>query len=121
MTEKRKHRRANLIYYLEVHDQETGECIGHLVDISLGGLKMISELKAIPGKEQNIRIFLPEDSSQKSIAIKAKSCWSQTDINPDYNASGFKFVELSTESTKIIKMMISRYELGNSSAKASYG
>jgi c-di-GMP-binding flagellar brake protein YcgR len=120
MQDKRKHRRANLLYYLEVHDQETEKCIGHLVDLSLGGLKMISELKAPAGNEHNIRIFLPEDSSQKSIALKAKSRWSKVDVNPDYNASGLEFIELSDESTEIIKMIISRYELGNGTTNNSY-
>lgn len=113
MREKRKHKRANLIYYLEVHDEEAKKCIGHLIDISQGGLKLISELKTIPGTEHKIRILLPEDSSHKSIALKAKSCWSQADINPDYMASGLEFIELSEESTKIIKMIINRYKMEN--------
>jgi c-di-GMP-binding flagellar brake protein YcgR len=120
MADKRKHRRANLIYYLEIHDQETNKCLGHLVDISLGGLKMISELKTVPGNEHNIRIFLPKGASEKSIAMKAKACWSATDINPDYHASGLEFIELSEESTQVIQQLINRYELGKGTVQAAY-
>ena len=121
MTEKRKHRRVNLIYYLEIHDQKTNYCIGHLVDISQGGIRMVSEFESIPDIEHNIQIYLPEDSSQKSVTMRAKSCWTQKDINPAYNASGLEFVELSEENTKIIKKMMNRYGMVSSLTGASYG
>ena len=116
MSDKRKHRRASLLYYLKIYDSATDQCIGHLVDISLGGLKMIGESKINPKKSHQFNISLPEDHVHKSFAVMATSCWSKTDINPDYIASGFTFTGLSPEGTKFIKMLINRYELGNGSS-----
>ena len=120
MPEKRKHKRASLVYYLKIFDIDTNQCIGHLVDISLGGLKMISESQVAPGKDHNFSIYLPENHAHKSFAVKVKSCWSKPDINQDYIASGYSFAGLSPESTKLIKMLIRRYELGSNTSNNSY-
>ena len=120
MAEKRKHRRANLVYNLEVYDLDTKQCVGHLVDISLGGFKMVSESQIETGKDYQFRIYLPEDHSKEYLSIKGRSCWSKTDINPDYFASGFCFIKHSLESIKLIKMLIHRYELENSTSNISY-
>ena len=120
MPEKRKHRRANLVYYLKVYDLATEQYIGHLVDISLGGFMMISESQIIPGSDHHFSIYLPEDHSQKLFTVKARTCWSKADINPDYFASGFCFIALSLESIKLIQMLIRSYELENSASNISY-
>ena len=114
MPEKRKHRRATLLYYLKIYDLETEKFVGHLADISLGGLKLVSESEIIPGNDFHLRICLPEDQyCQKSFTVKARSCWSKTDINPDYYASGFYYITLSLENIRIIKNLIQQYELNN--------
>ena len=120
MPDKRKHRRANLVYYLKVRDLDTKQDIGHLVDISLDGFKMISEFQIIPGNCHHFNIYLPEDHLHKSFSVKTKACWSKTDVNPDYIASGHRFTELSLKGTKFIKMLINRYELGNGISNDSY-
>jgi len=120
MAEKRNHRRANLVYNLEVYDLDTEKCVGHLVDVSLGGFKILSESQIVPGTDYHFRIYLPEEHSQESFTMKARSCWSNTDINPDYFASGFCFIEHSLESIKLIKMLMHRYELENSAVSISY-
>lgn len=117
MPEKRIHRRATLLYYLKIYDLDTGRFIGHLADISLGGLKLVSESEIIPGNDFHFRICLPEDRfCQKSFNVKARSCWSTTDINPDYFAAGFCFSALSLESVRLIKTLIQQYELNNNAA-----
>ena len=120
MAEKRTHRRANLVYNLEVYDIDAEQCVGHLVDISLGGFKIVSESQMATGKDYHFRICLPEEHAKESFTMKARSCWSTTDINPDYFASGFCFIQHSLESIKLIKMLIHRYELENSTANISY-
>ena len=120
MSEKRKHRRANLEYYLKVYELDAEECIGHLVDISLGGFMIISESQVLPGGDHQFRIYLPEGHSQESFTVKARACWSKADINPDYFASGFCFITLSLESLKLIKMLIRSYELENTKSNISY-
>lgn len=119
MPEKRKHRRANLLYYLKIYDLERLNYVGHLADISLGGFKMVSKSHFPPGQDYHFRIHLPEDYClKKSFAVKVRSCWSKTDINPDYLASGFCYIALSLESIRLIKMLMHQYELDSSVASA---
>ena len=60
MSEKRKHRRVNLLYNLKVYDLKTTKYLGHLVDISSGGFKMLSKAPVRPDKEFHFRIDLSE-------------------------------------------------------------
>ena len=120
MPEKRQHRRANLVYYLKVFDLGSEHITGHLVDISLGGFKLISESHITPGNNYHFRIYLPEDISHKSFTVKARACWCKPDINPDYYNTGFCFIALSLESLKLIKSLINRYELANSISGISF-
>ena len=121
MPEKRKHRRATLFYYLKIYDLDTGRVIGHLADISLGGLKLVSESEIIPGNDFHLRICLPDDHfCRKSFSVKAKSCWSTIDINPDYYAAGFCFSALSLQTVRLIKSLIQQYELGNNTTSVVY-
>ena len=51
MEEKRKHKRVNLIYYLEIFDNTTDKHLGYLVDITPEGLMMISEEQMPSGED----------------------------------------------------------------------
>jgi hypothetical protein len=113
LKEKRKHFRANLIYYLKVSDVNSQEPIGHLVDISLGGIKLLTDKEIDVNKDYHLSISLPEGLTGKSLQIKAKSLWSKQDVNPNFNASGFVFTELQKEAHEIIEMLIRSYRLEN--------
>ena len=47
----RAYKRRHLIYYLEVYDDETGDLLGHLVDITLQGLKLTSKKEIMTGEK----------------------------------------------------------------------
>jgi len=114
MPEKRQFRRANLLYYLRIRDLDAGKNIGHLVDVSFGGFKMVSKSIMEPGNTYHFEIDLPEEYSfQKSFAVKGRSCWCKTDVNPDYYASGFCFIDLSLENFRLIKMLMQQFELNS--------
>jgi hypothetical protein len=114
MSEKRKHRRVNLLYNLKVYDLKTAKYLGHLVDISSSGFKMLSKAPVRPDKEFHFRMDLPETvCGLETFTTKTHCCWCKKDLNPDYFAAGFKFVGLSTEGIKIIRVLINIYELDN--------
>jgi hypothetical protein len=114
MFEKRKHRRTGLLYYLKVYDLDTAKYLGHLVDISSGGFKMLSNFPLATGQDLHLQVHLPEIvCGYETFTVKAKPCWCKRDLNPDYFATGFKFIALSTEGIKIIRALIQLYELDN--------
>ena len=115
MREKRQCRRANLLYYLQVYDLEALQEIGHLVDMSFGGFKMIGKIPMVRGNVYCLEISLPDDYFlQKSFKINARCCWLKTDINPDYYATGFSFTALTLENLQLIKKLMLHYGINSS-------
>ncbi len=105
----RAYKRRHLIYYLEVYDDETGELLGHLVDITFEGMKLTSKKEIPTGKDFRLRMMLPEEFFQeKVLMIKATSMWSRKDVNPDFFAVGLKAYDLDKDTADIIFGLIER-------------
>ena len=112
--EGRSLKRRHLIYYLEVYDQDSGELLGHLVDITTKGCKLVSKRPIEVGKHFNLQMVLPEDYFQtRSIKFKAESLWSSNDINPDFFDTGFKVEDISHEASDIIISLINQLGFNN--------
>ena len=110
MEEKRKHKRVQLIYYLQILDNETGKPLGNLVDISNGGLMMVGEEQMEAGKEFQLSVCLPEATyGNDSITFKANSRWSKVDMNPAFYASGYEFTEIGSNETKTVESLIENF------------
>lgn len=109
MLEARILKRRHLIYYLEVYDQESGELLGHLVDITTLGMKIVSK-KALPAdKVYQLRMALPgEFFREKEIRFTARSLWTTNDINPDFYDTGFEVSQLDERAKDIIAQLINR-------------
>jgi c-di-GMP-binding flagellar brake protein YcgR len=110
MKEKRQHKRVNLIYYLEILDEKTDKLLGYLVDISNGGLMMISEEQMQAGMELQLKMCLPEvEYGNKAITFKANSRWSKLDVNPAFYASGHEFSEIGPVEAETVASLIERF------------
>jgi hypothetical protein len=110
MKEKRKHKRVNLFYYLEIIDNKTDKCLGHLVDITPEGLMMISQEEMEADSEFHLRMLLPETAyDKKSISFKAKSRWVKKDVNPMFFASGYQIVDIGSVESETITSLIDNF------------
>ncbi len=108
-SEARSLKRRHLIYYLEVYNDETGDLIGHLVDLNLSGMKLITKQEIIPDKNFRLGMLLPEDLFGESVLkFDARSMWSRKDVNPDFYAVGMKVYNLDKETGKIISELINK-------------
>jgi hypothetical protein len=108
--ERRGLKRRHLIYYLRVFNRETGELIGHLVDVTRGGIMMINEKPVPIGEEYELRMALPEEIWGKNfLDFKGKSLWSTKDVNPDFYNTGFQISGLDGHEIDIIERLISEY------------
>ncbi|MDH3359509.1 MAG: PilZ domain-containing protein [Desulfobulbaceae bacterium] len=107
MDEQTRMQRRHLIFYLEVYDDATDELLGHLVDLTTTGLKLVSK-NAIPdGKEFTMRMTLPEDYfEEKILRFKATSRWSNNSVNPDFYDTGFQVAKLDRDTIDIIVKLI---------------
>ncbi len=108
--EQRRQKRRHLIYYLDVRDIDTGESIGRIVDITTGGLLIISNTEYQAETSFNAVITLDSDAlgeAQGELEVPIICRWSKSDINPDYFVNGFIFTELTKLKEQRIHRLIS--------------
>lgn len=106
---ERKLKRRHLIYYLQVEDIQTGTTVGHVVDITTEGLKLVSEKALDPGLNFHLRMRLPmEDDENREITFKAVSRWTEKDVNPAFFLTGFS-MEISDEDQRAINHLVEEF------------
>ena len=107
--ETRALKRRHLIYYLEVYDNETNDLLGHLVDITTEGLKLVSKVEIPAHHLFQLRMSLPEGYfEQKMLRFEATSRWSSNDVNPDFYDTGFSLPDLDAKSKEIIFNLVNQ-------------
>ena len=109
--QERRQKRWQLVSYLRVHDADSQELIGHLVDISTDGIMLISE-QPIPVESQFNFVMEVPSGKQGSItlAFKARSLWTKQDLNPHFHNSGFCLVNSDDTITTAINQLVGELE-----------
>jgi len=112
MAEKRKHKRAILISYLDIYDTGSNLEVGYVVDISNGGMQLISK-DAIPVEQTfSYTIEIPNEVHESGIfSVNASSIRSTQDEFLDYYNTGFSFEDLNPEQAAIVDNIIAALEL----------
>ena len=111
--ERRAILRRHLIYYLRVWDAATNKQIGHIVDINIDGLMLISEKPIETGKVFELEIHWQNMEGQPEvIRFRATSRWSNNDINNAFYDTGFQLINPSDEILDPIRDMIQQYGFG---------
>lgn len=107
MDGKRTLKRRHLIYYLQVFDEESGEQLGHLVDITTRGIKLVSKKAIDTDRDYHLRMTLPEGYFKENVIhFQGKALWSGNDVNPDFYDTGFEVANLDKKvRTVIIKLI----------------
>lgn len=107
MEEKRRLKRRHLIFYLRVFNAQSDELMGYLVDLTSAGLMIMSEKPIESGKKYKLRMDLPKEYNERlDLEFDAESVWTNTDINPDFYNTGFKFYNVSQEAKQVIEDII---------------
>ena len=108
--DKRRLKRRHLIYYLRVFDRNSDQILGHLVDVTQEGAKLISENPIPIGRRFQLRMILPaEIFGRDHLDFEAESLWSNSDINPDFHDTGFRLIGVDTRDMLIIARLINEY------------
>lgn len=104
-------KRRHLILYLEVFDAKDKKLLGHLVDLSTKGIKIVSKEKIEVDKNFQLQMMLPEGYfEERKLRFKGKSLWCNNASNPDFYDTGFGVSNLNTKAYDIIQKLIT--ELG---------
>ncbi|MEA3351585.1 MAG: PilZ domain-containing protein, partial [Chloroflexota bacterium] len=105
--DKRELKRRHLIYYLRVFDQKTNQIVGHLVNINLDGIMLISEEPIETDALFHLKMTFPSQIfGKENLEFIAKSVWSKHDVNPDFYDTGFKLQDIKWDDVSTIKELI---------------
>jgi c-di-GMP-binding flagellar brake protein YcgR len=98
--------RKHLYLYLDVEDRRTGALIGHLGDISPGGIMIITE-NALPlHHEYYVRIKLPEEEfNAKYLDVKVETRWQKPDVNPELQCIGCRFTHIDADDVTLVEAL----------------
>lgn len=112
--DRRKFKRAHLIYYLRVFDRDRELLVGHLVDITGEGLMLVSEAPIPVGEQFNLRMMLPAAIfTENQLDFKAESLWCTNDINPEFYDAGFRLLDVSDNDKALIARLVEEYGFAN--------
>ncbi|MCD4828334.1 MAG: PilZ domain-containing protein [Candidatus Cloacimonetes bacterium] len=107
---KSRPERASLTYYPTIRNLRDDTELGHLIDLSPEGMKMLSEKPVKTDTYYHLSIDVRSDKGlSRELAVEAKSLWSKRDINPDFYDTGFTFHNLTAAAHKIIARLMREY------------
>lgn len=110
MENRRKHERFYLAHYLEVINRQTNLPIGQCVNISDGGMMLISRKPLKTKAIFQLRMFLPNTIERKKyIDFIGVSEWCRPDENPDFFNTGLQLRNVTPELTQIIRHLIDNF------------
>ncbi|HOB62786.1 MAG TPA: PilZ domain-containing protein [Candidatus Competibacteraceae bacterium] len=105
--ENRKHKRWYLMMYLRVYRQDNKELLGHIVDISREGMRLVSDKPITLNQTFQLWVDVPkENAARQHIALEVESLWSGRDVNPDFYDTGFRIKNINTQALLQLKLLI---------------
>jgi hypothetical protein len=111
MKEKRDLERVRCYYYLKVYEKDSLNDIGSVVDITVKGMKIISENPFNQDKSYQFVIRLPKGYIRgHSFDINAQLRWCQKSSGSEFYEAGFKFLNAEKTCVLFIKSLISDFK-----------
>jgi PilZ domain len=124
MAERRQLNRRNFSYYMRVMNENTGELVGHLADLSTAGFRLESSKPIPENRDFYLRIDLSTDISSKTYMVfGARSKWCQKDrLDPSLYDVGFQIVNMTPSDFEIFNRMFEKYgsQKSNRDSTADY-
>jgi len=102
MKNKRIADRRNLLRYLKIFEQESGEFVGHLVNISASGMLVVSEKPMQPDRNMQLYIQLLSEK----IPLKVRCVWCREDPEIESYNIGFNLFAPEPETDRKLKLLM---------------
>lgn len=108
MQERRSLKRRDLVYYLRAYDRRNQQLLGHVANISTGGVMLIGERPIEPDTTYFLEMQFPIDiRGRRSIEIEATSKWSRTNGNKESFSTGFELSDIGPDDLDTIAHLCS--------------
>ena len=112
MKDYRHRPRKNTPHLVNVINEDTGRNVGRVVDITADGMMLVSKERIVIDKEYNFRIILPVMVHHRSdVCLVARAVWTDSDSNPNFSKSGFKFIKLPVEDGFLLEDVMHKLNL----------
>ena len=109
MRGKRKHARRRTSDYYLVTNRKSGDVVGRLVNISLGGVMILTDGPVAIDQPYELKVALPEDELDRDeLQFEARSIWSRHNELADWWESGFEITDLSPEDMDALQALTRR-------------
>ncbi len=110
-SEKRRIKRWYLVLYLRVYDQDTNELLGHIVDINKEGMRLVSDKPIELNRIYRLWVDVPKEGTPRQrIQLEGESLWTGRDVNPDFYDTGFRMLNISTQSLLQLQLLIEEFK-----------
>ena len=121
MPEQRKMNRRHFSDYLRLMNENTGELVGHLADISTGGFKLECKNPIASDLDFLLRMDATNDVADKDyLVFAARSRWCQRDPHdPTLYNVGFQLTKIAPEDVDIFVRIFEKYGSDSSTNKKS--
>ena len=108
MQERRSLKRRDLVYYLRAFDRRNEQLLGHVANISTGGVMLIGERPIEPDTTYFLEMQFPIDiRGKRSIELEATSRWCRTNGNKELFSTGFELSDIGPDDLDTIAHLCS--------------
>ncbi len=93
--------------YFDVIDQDKKVSVGHLVDLTLEGMKTVGSKETNKGEIFNFKIDLPREvKGVHEILVKAQCVWCNKESDAELYFTGFRILLITPPFVEIIETLI---------------
>lgn len=111
MPERRTTPRKKFILYMRVMDDDTGEQLGHMIEVSATGLQLETTTQLPLERDYYLRLELTAELADRPfIVFIARSKWCKIDdIQPNLYHIGFAVVEILPDDKEIFVSLVQKH------------
>lgn len=111
MRKKRRVKRVHLIYYLLVFENTTDRLLGHLVDMSTEGMRLVCAEPVEEGGELGVRMILPAEGGESSrvLVFRARCMWCKRSAYSDFYGAGFHIEDVDAADVETIRRLLNEF------------
>ncbi len=93
---------------IAIFDVNTGHAVGHLANISMGGLMLVGQISTAPGSLFQLKIPLPMPiHGTSTVEFGAESLWCLRAKETSRYWTGLQIIDISDSASKTIAALIS--------------
>ncbi len=110
MVDKRRNERFQISFFLRILDKDTDETMGHVVDISVSGMRVLTDRPVSQDRDYTLAIDLTKDINlEQEVIFTAKCVWIKQDLSSGAYNCGFQLQNVTEKDQAIILKLIEQF------------